>query len=76
MLDEREGRKLPPKTIWVTYGLQSLSTEKFLEVVQKILDGELILLKTPEVIPETHGTKNEMTSKEHENTGEYYLTKI
>ena len=45
----RERRKLPPKTCWITYGLQSLSTEKFLEVVQKILDGKYTLLKPPEV---------------------------
>jgi phage tail protein X len=61
----RERKKIPPKLCWVTYGLQRLSTEKFLDVVQKILDGELILLKTqdvslpdPEVIPDTHVTEN------------------
>ena len=48
MYGPRERRELPPKTCWVTYGLQSLSTEKFLEVVQKILDGKYILLKPPE----------------------------
>lgn len=40
---------MPPKTCWITYGLQGLSTEKFLEVVQKILDGKYILLKPPEI---------------------------
>lgn len=44
-MEQRKRRKLPPKTYWVTYGLQGLSTEKFLKTVQKILDGELILLK-------------------------------
>ena len=46
------GRKhpgLPPKTCWITYGLQGLSTEKFLKVVQKILEGEFILLKPQEI---------------------------
>jgi len=45
MCRNRERRRLPPKTRWVTYGLQGLSTEKFLEVVQKILDGEFVLIK-------------------------------
>ena len=44
MLRVRKERRLPPKTFWVTYGLQKLSTEKFLKVVQGILDGEYILL--------------------------------
>jgi hypothetical protein len=38
-----------PKSYWVTYRLQSLSTEKFLEVVQKILDGEHVLFKSSEI---------------------------
>jgi hypothetical protein len=45
----KERKRLPPKTCWITYGLQGLSTEKFLEVVQGILDGEFILLKPPEI---------------------------
>ncbi|KPK76500.1 MAG: hypothetical protein AMJ89_04045 [candidate division Zixibacteria bacterium SM23_73] len=45
----RERKRLPPKTCWITYGLQGLSTEKFLEAVQKILDGKYILLKPPEI---------------------------
>jgi hypothetical protein len=49
MYDPGRGRRLPPKTYWITYGLQGLSTEKFLEVVQKILDGKYILLKPPEI---------------------------
>ena len=49
----RERKKLPPKTHWVTYGLQGLSTEKFLEVVHKILDGKYILLKPPEIESES-----------------------
>ncbi|MCK4384775.1 MAG: hypothetical protein KAW52_00790 [candidate division Zixibacteria bacterium] len=55
----RERRRLPPKTYWITYGLQSLSTEKFLEVVQKILDGEHILLKPAEIDPEDLETGEE-----------------
>jgi hypothetical protein len=83
MSKEIERKKMPPKLCWVTYGLQNLSTEKFLEVVQKILDGELVLLKPPdvslpdpEVIPNTHVTRNEMMSKEHENVEECFLTRI
>jgi hypothetical protein len=47
MIGER--RKLPPKTCWVTYGLQELSTEKFLKVVQNVLDGKVTLLKPAEI---------------------------
>ena len=47
MISER--RRLPPKTCWVTYGLQGLSTEKFLKVVQSILDGKVTLLKPAEI---------------------------
>lgn len=47
----RERRRLPPKTCWVTYGLQGLSTEKFLKVVQKILDGKYTLSKPTEIDP-------------------------
>jgi hypothetical protein len=83
MLNEREGRKLPPKTIWVTYGLQNLSTGKFLEVVQKILDGEMVLLKPPDVsspdvefTPDAHVTTNGIDSKELESLEECFLTRI
>ena len=44
-----EGRRLPPKTCWVTYGLQGLSTEKFLKVIQSVLDGKVTLLKPAEM---------------------------
>lgn len=44
-----EEEKTSSKDYWITYKLQSLSTEKFLKVVQKILDGEHILLKPPEI---------------------------
>ncbi|MCJ7577206.1 MAG: hypothetical protein MUO91_02015 [candidate division Zixibacteria bacterium] len=49
MSEGRKRRGLPPKTCWITYGLQGLSTEKFLKVVQKILDGKFLLLKPQEV---------------------------
>jgi hypothetical protein len=49
MSEGRKSRGLPPKTCWITYGLQGLSTEKFFKVVQKILEGKLILLKPPEI---------------------------
>jgi hypothetical protein len=49
MSEGRKSNKLLPKTCWITYGLQGLSTEKFLKVAQKILDGKFILLKPQEV---------------------------
>ena len=55
----RERRRLPSKTHWVTYKLQGLSTEKFLKVVQKILNGEHVLLKPPET-----GFENSEASEE------------
>ena len=55
----RERRRLPPKTCWITYGLQGLSTEKFLKVVQKILNGEHVLLKPPEIDLEDLETSEE-----------------
>lgn len=57
MIEER--RRLPPKTCWVTYGLQGLSPEKFLKVVQRILEGKLVLLKPPEIIPKESETSEE-----------------
>lgn len=48
----KERRRLPPKTCWITYGLQGLSTEKFLKVVQKIIEGKYTLLKPSEIEPE------------------------
>jgi len=63
MHDESNRRGLSPKTCWITYGLQGLSTEKFLEVVQKILDGKFVLLK-----PCEPGWENP------EMTEEYFLT--
>lgn len=59
----RERKRLPPKTCWITYGLQGLSTEKFLKVVQKILEGRYILLKPPEI-----------ESENLEPDKEYFLT--
>jgi hypothetical protein len=83
MLEEREGRKLPPKTTWVTYGLQRLSPERFLEVVEKILDGELVLLKPPDVnsldVESTSDApviSNGIESEELENIEECFLTRI
>jgi hypothetical protein len=65
MHDESKRRGLPPKTCWITYGLQGLSTEKFLSVVQQILEGNLILLKpldpdqdNPEMTEEHFLTQN------------------
>ena len=40
-----EEQHLPQKTLWHPYGLQSLTTEKFIKVVNLILKGEHILLR-------------------------------
>ena len=37
----------PVKDCWFTHGLQTLSPEKFLKVVGKILNGEYVLLRFP-----------------------------
>jgi hypothetical protein len=65
MHESRERRRLPPKTCWVTHGLQGLSTEKFLRVVHQILEGNIILLKplepdreNPEMNEEYYLTQN------------------
>lgn len=44
--------KLPTKDRWVNYGLQGLSMEKFLRVVQKILKGEYSLIKLSDTCSE------------------------
>ena len=40
-----EKQHLPQKTLWHPYGLQSLTPEKFIKVVNLILKGEHILLR-------------------------------
>ena len=40
-----EEQHLPQKTFWHPYGLQSLTPEKFIKVVNLILKGEHILLR-------------------------------
>ena len=40
-----EKQQLPQKTFWHPYGLQSLTPEKFIKVVNLILKGEHILLR-------------------------------
>ncbi len=47
MLESKEKSKPPPRTCWITYKLQGLSTEKFLKVVEKIIEGEYTLIKPP-----------------------------
>ena len=64
MFDEREKRKLPHKTCWVIYGLQGLSPEKFLNTVQKIIDGKLVLLKPPEILTDDLETSEECSLSE------------
>ena len=59
---ELEKQNLPKKTLWHPYGLQSLTPEKFVKVVNLILKGDHILLRfkrtkkteeaTPLVTPE------------------------
>lgn len=83
MSEGRKSRGLPPKTCWVTYGLQGLSTEKFLKVVQKILEGKLVLLKPPEIgiedsepIEEYFVTQKEINLEDPKVIEEYFLTQI
>ena len=52
MLESKEKSKPPPRTCWVTYKLQGLSTEKFLKIVEKIIAGEYTLIKPPTTAPE------------------------
>lgn len=52
MLESKEKSKPTPKTCWVTYKLQGLSTEKFLKIVEKIIEGEYTLIKPPAIEPE------------------------
>jgi len=40
-----EKQHLPQKTFWHPYGLQSLTPEKFIKVVNLVLKGEHILLR-------------------------------
>ena len=40
-----EQQHLPQKTFWHPYGLQGLTPEKFIKVVNLILKGEHILLR-------------------------------
>jgi hypothetical protein len=40
-----EKQHLPQKTFWHPYGLQNLTPEKFIKVVNLILKGEHILLR-------------------------------
>jgi hypothetical protein len=83
MSEGRKSRGLPPKTCWITYGLQGLSTEKFLKVVQKILEGKLVLLKPPEISLEdseaTEGcfiTQKEINQKNPEIIEKNFVTQI
>jgi hypothetical protein len=83
MCEGRKSRGLPPKTCWITYGLQGLSTEKFLKVVQKILEGKLVLLKPPEisledseVMEECFVTRKEINLENPEAIKENFVTQI
>jgi hypothetical protein len=59
MPEVKEENKPPVKRYWVTYKLQSLSTEKFLEVVNKILRGEHILLEPAQEEKDNSGSAEE-----------------
>jgi hypothetical protein len=83
MSEGRKNRGLPPKTCWITYGLQGLSTEKFLKVVQKILDGKFVLLKPQEVdlgdselIEECFVTQKEIKLEDPEIIEKNFVTQI
>jgi len=83
MSEGRKSRGLPPKTCWITYGLQGLSTEKFLKVVQKILEGKLVLLKPPEISLEDSEamegcfiTQKEINQKNPEIIEKNFVTQI
>jgi hypothetical protein len=83
MLKARKISRLPPKTCWITYGLQGLSTEKFLKVVQKILDGKLVLLKPQEgdlkdsePIEECFAAQKEIYLEDPEIIEENFVTQI
>ena len=42
---KKDGLKLPEKTYWHLYSLQSLDPEKFIKVVDKILKRSFVLIK-------------------------------
>ena len=42
---KKDNVKLPKKTYWHLYSLQTLESEKFVKVVNKILRKEYILIK-------------------------------
>jgi len=42
---KKNGLKLPEKTYWHLYSLQSLNPEKFIKVVDKILKRHFLLIK-------------------------------
>ncbi|MFC1475751.1 hypothetical protein ACFLQW_01960 [Candidatus Zixiibacteriota bacterium] len=41
----KDGLKLPEKTYWHLYSLQTLNPEKFIKVVDKILKRHFVLIK-------------------------------
>ena len=43
--NHNNGYKKPAKTYWHIYGLQTLSSDKFVKVVNKILKKDYILIK-------------------------------
>ena len=42
---KKDGYQIPKKTHWHLYSLQSLGSEKFAKVVNKILKQEFVLIK-------------------------------
>ena len=45
-MGKKEDLRIPEKTYWNRWGLQSLSNKKFVYVVNKILRKEYILIKS------------------------------
>jgi hypothetical protein len=43
-----ETKRPPVKDFWFTHRLAPLGTNEFLKVVNKVLKGEYVLLRTPE----------------------------
>jgi hypothetical protein len=41
----RSGYRMPPKTHWHLYSLQALNSNKFIQVVNKVLRREFFLIK-------------------------------
>ena len=53
---KRSGREpMVGKKLWVSYRLQSLTTERFIIITNKILQGEHFLVKIPKISETSQG---------------------